>query len=208
MNAHAPGWQVMVGTSPADATATSVDADASLVERARTDPQAFARLYRRYADPVYRYCFRRLGTREAAEDATQLIFEKALHALPTFRATGSIRGWIFAIAHNALSDHFRTSHPHRPFDDALQVVDPSASPEDLAIQAEEGRQIRALMVKLTPRERQLLELRLAGLTDYEIAESLGQSYGSVRTMQFRTVVKLRSLLAAANSTRENHHVQA
>jgi len=41
--------------------------DEMLALRAASDPSAFAPLYTRYIDPIYRYCFRSLGTREAAE---------------------------------------------------------------------------------------------------------------------------------------------
>jgi RNA polymerase sigma-70 factor (ECF subfamily) len=80
--------------------------EAVIVARARLDPSAFAPLYQTYLDPVYRYCYRRLGSREAAEDATSLIFERALRALPTFRGE-SFRAWLFTIAHNAVTDDYR-----------------------------------------------------------------------------------------------------
>jgi hypothetical protein len=57
----------------------------------------------------------------------------------------------------------------------------------------EGQDLRA---QLPADSRQLLELRLAGLTDTEIATVLGKSHGAVRTAQHRTVVRLRELRAA------------
>jgi RNA polymerase sigma-70 factor (ECF subfamily) len=62
------------------------------------DPRAFALLYRRYLDQVYDYCHHRLGTREAAEDATQTIFLKALGSIQTCREGDLFAGWLFAIA--------------------------------------------------------------------------------------------------------------
>ncbi len=52
--------------------------DSALVAAARADRRAFAPLYNRYVDPVYRYCLRRLGDRAAAEDATSQVFSKGL----------------------------------------------------------------------------------------------------------------------------------
>src|SRR4051794_32862570 len=69
--------------------ATAPD-DAALVAAAQVDPTAFAPLYARYLPPVYRYCYRRLETSAAAEDATSEIFVKVLAALPRYRA-GSFR---------------------------------------------------------------------------------------------------------------------
>ena len=76
-----------------------VPTDSELVAAARVDPHAFTLLYQRYVNTVHRYCYRRLGTREAAEDATSQIFMKVLASLPSCRNT-SFRPWLFAIAHN------------------------------------------------------------------------------------------------------------
>ena len=89
-------------------------ADDAAVARAQRDPTAFAPLYLAYVDPVYRYCYRRLGSREAAEDATSLVFERALRSLASFRG-GSFRGWLFTIAHNAVIDQLRT-RPQDPIE--------------------------------------------------------------------------------------------
>lgn len=43
--------------------APSADDDATLIEAASDDPAAFARLYRRYVTPVYRYLFSRTATK-------------------------------------------------------------------------------------------------------------------------------------------------
>ena len=86
--------------------------DADLVARAKVDRQEFALLYTRYADPVYRYCLRRLGNPETAADATSQIFAKAMVALPGCRDS-AFRSWLFAIAHNTLVDAYR-AHRTRP----------------------------------------------------------------------------------------------
>ena len=80
--------------------------EVAIIALAKRDPAAFAPLYQEYLGPVYRYCYRRLGSREAAEDATSLVFERALRALPTFRGA-SFRAWLFTIAHNAVTDAYR-----------------------------------------------------------------------------------------------------
>lgn len=105
---------------PGDASATRAaggptgPSDSVLVAAAQADRQAFAPLYDRYLDPVYRYCLRRLGSREAAEDATGQVFAKALAALPGYRDR-SFRGWLFTIAHNVVGDAFRRPPPDAPW---------------------------------------------------------------------------------------------
>ena len=63
-----------------DGLPASAETEADLIARATHDSQAFAFLYRRYLDPVYRYCYHRLGSKEAAEDVTSQVFSKVLGA--------------------------------------------------------------------------------------------------------------------------------
>ena len=135
--------------------------DEELVLAAQADCAAFVTLYRRYADPVYRYCWRRVETRELAEDLTAQTFVKALAALPNFHA-GSFRAWLFAIAHNALSDGYRTSRSHAPLEAAegLRAIGPE--PETAALLDETRRELRAALNDLPAEQRDVIELRLAG----------------------------------------------
>lgn len=166
--------------------------EADLVALALRDRRAFAPLYARFLDPVHRYCHRRMGTREAAEDATSLVFAKALAALPLYRG-GSFRAWLFAIAHRVVIDEYRATRPTAPLADIDCWADPAPTPEAVALAGEERRSVRRMLSTLPPEQRQLLELRLAGLNSREIAQILGRSHAWVRTNQVRSLARLRSL---------------
>lgn len=171
--------------------------DEALVIAAQADPAAFAALYLRYVDLVYRFCYRRLGERTAAEDATSRIFERSLRALPRYRA-GSFRSWLFTIARNTITDLYRSERADRKeyrIPDTWDMRDERPGPERQSIDADDARYVRGLLTRLTDDQRQVIELRLAGLTDSEIATVLGRSRGSVRTIQFRAIQKLRALIA-------------
>jgi RNA polymerase sigma factor (sigma-70 family) len=199
--------QIMTRTRLPDAASDSDDgrdaaarvaAEADLIARAVHDPPAFSLLYRGYLDPVYRYCYHRLGSKEAAEDATSQIFAKVLAALPSYRADRPFRSWLFAIAHNVVVDTHRARRAHQPLDAAAHVLDPAPSPEDLALDGEGGRAVRVLLARLTPDQARVVELRLAGLTEVEIASLLGRRPGAVRALQFRALTRLRALLGTTS----------
>lgn len=179
--------------APVEQSVEAGNRDAELVARAKRDRQAFAALYVRYLDPIYRYCHVRLGTREAAEDATSLVFARAMDGLPTYRG-GSFRSWLFAIAHNVVADAHRARRPIEPLAAAAGIVDPALEPDELALLDDLGRAVRAALRQLSPEQRDVVELRLAGLTGPEIAAALGKSHAAVRVAQFRAYARLRILL--------------
>jgi RNA polymerase sigma-70 factor, ECF subfamily len=191
--------------SPLPLEARSIDTDGALVAAARRDRAAFAPLYLRYVDPVYRYCLRRLGSREAAEDATAQVFAKAIGALSGYRENGpSFRSWLFAIAHNVLVDTGRSARPLDALDESLPLPDPGIGPEEAALVAEGQREVQLLLASVPPDQRRVLELRLAGLTTAEIAQALGLSPGAVRASQYRAVKRLRLVMGVAPHGLEGH----
>jgi RNA polymerase sigma-70 factor (ECF subfamily) len=179
--------------------------DAELVAQARLgDPRAFALLYRRYLNQVYDYCRHRLPGTEAAEDATQTIFVKALGSIGACRHGDRFAGWLFAIARNVINDAYRSGRVASvPIDDRPDIVDPARSTEDTAIAAEWSRQLERLREDCLKRDdRDLLDLRLQGLTDREIGVALHRSHGAVRVAQHRMVKRLRDCLGL---DREDDH---
>jgi RNA polymerase sigma factor (sigma-70 family) len=184
---------------PVERTVEAGDRDAELVARARRDRQAFGALYDRYLDRIYRYCHVRLGNREAAEDATSLVFAKAMDGLPAHRG-GTFRSWLFAIAHNVVADAHRTRRPVEPLEAAAAIVDPAPEPDEMAFLDDLGRAVRASLLRLSPDQRDVVELRLAGLTGPEIAAALGKSHAAIRIAQFRAYARLRCLLGATKES--------
>jgi RNA polymerase sigma-70 factor (ECF subfamily) len=173
---------------------TSDDGDEVLVARAKGDPQAFAALYRRHVDAVYRYCAHRLGERQAAEDATSEIFVKAFTGIRGCRDGRAFRSWLYAIAHNVVTDSYRARRPDEPIEAAAEVLDPAPDLEDAAVVADGDRSVQALLARLVPRQARILELRLAGLTGPEIAQVLGCSLAVVKIGQVRGYARLREIV--------------
>jgi RNA polymerase sigma-70 factor (ECF subfamily) len=174
--------------------AGDAESDAEVVTRAQGDAVAFSLLYRRYVDSVFRYCFHRLGTRQAAEDTTSEIFLKALTGINGCRDAGAFRSWLFAIAHNSVSDAYRKRRPVESLEAAALITDPGPGPEEQAVYADETRTVRSLLSNLSPQQARIIELRLAGLTGPEIAHVLGCGLAVVKIRQVRGYGRLREML--------------
>ena len=140
---------------------------------------------RLYFDPVYRYCYHRLGSWEAAEDATSVVFTKVLAALPRYRSGRPVRSV------SLLALHHRPQRRHQPSARRAAVVAraaagrlPARLPDRDPLTGGNGhggrgvaQSLHALLAQLSPDQRQVVELRLAGLTDAEIGRVLGRKHG-------------------------------
>jgi len=91
------------------------DAAAGLVVRARTDPDALARLYERHYPAVLRYCIHRLFRREAAEDVVSEVFLKVARTIGVFagRTETDFANWLYATATNQANAVIRQSRRRR-----------------------------------------------------------------------------------------------
>jgi RNA polymerase sigma-70 factor (ECF subfamily) len=163
------------------------------IEAARRDPSAFAPLYAMYFDPIYRYCYLRLHHRELAADAASQTFLKALAGIGGFRS-GSFKSWLYAIARNVTIDMLRAARPQVDLTNAELVHDNAPTPEEHALRADEHDRLWAALQHLTDEQREVLELRLAGLTGKEIAEATRRSLTATKSIQFRALSRLRTVL--------------
>jgi RNA polymerase sigma-70 factor (ECF subfamily) len=166
----------------------------------------FADFYEAHARSVLRYCQLRIADPAEAEDAAALIFTRAFSAWPPANRE-SARAWLFTIAHHVVANHYRSQTargPRRPLDDALEVHDAAPTPLDQAIARENRTELRAAIAELSDDQREVVELRLAGLTGPEIADSLGKSHAAVKMLQLRAVQKLRALLSPPHATLQEY----
>jgi RNA polymerase sigma-70 factor (ECF subfamily) len=179
--------------------------DTELVVAAQHDSRAFAPLYERYQDDLLRYCFSCLGDWDDAADATQHIFANVIAKLPGFVDRGdSFKPWLFTIAHNEVCARQQRRNRRRegPISEDDDFEDPAPTPEEFAIATDDHQRLRSLLAHLSPGRRRVCELRLADLTDRDIAGILGMTEGAVRTAQSRAVEQLRDLMGISTATRK------
>ena len=160
----------------------------------------FIEIYEAHTGDVYRYFSYRSLSREAAEDLTQLTFERALRAWPRFDPTrASAKTWLLAIAHNAWIDHLRRARHRETVD-----IDDLAEGEQPYVEADQSTglsaELSAALGRLSEREREVLALRFgADMRGPEIARSLGLTLANAQQILSRALRKLRSELESAQT---------
>jgi RNA polymerase sigma-70 factor (ECF subfamily) len=168
-----------------------------LVTEARDgDPWAFGMIFDHYHEAIHRFIASRVNRPSDAEDLTQLVFVKALEALPRYESRGiPFGGWLFRLARNAVIDHARTRHDHADLETIVEWAHGDAGPEEIAAVRQELDAVGAALASLTDEQREAIELRFfGGLSAREAAEAMGKQEGTVRGLQFRAIAALRRQL--------------
>ena len=182
-----------------------------LVAEARGgDAWAFGLLFDHYHLPIHRYIASRVQRPADAEDLTQLVFVKALEALPRYESRGiPFGGWLFRLARNTVIDHVRTRHEHVDLDAAAGHAGTDAGPDEVTVARAELDEVAVAMAALTDEQRDAIALRFfAGLSAREAADVMGKQEGTVRGLQFRGLAALRRHLGIDEGAAADHDVAA
>src|ERR1700745_2297433 len=141
--------------------------------------RAFTVMYRRYHQPLYRYCRSIVRDDSDAQDALQSAFAAAFAALARGQRDAPIRPWLFRIAHNEAISLLRRRRPTADLSAASGAW--TASTEDQVAERTELRTLLHDLDRLTERQRSALVMReLSGLSHEEIATALGTSVGTAK----------------------------
>lgn len=176
-----------------------------LVDEARSgDVSAFGQLFDHFHLPIYRYIVSRVQSPADTEDLTQLVFVKALEALPRYESRGiPFGGWLFRLARNAVVDFTRTRHQHSDLSAVVNLGTGGPGPEEAAMVHQEMDAIEAALASLTDDQRETIELRFfAGLSAREAADVMGRQEGTIRGLQFRAIAALRRQLGMLDLDRK------
>ncbi len=186
-----------------DETSESPDREAPVFDEAQAvaaakagEAEAFARLYRQYVRPIYRYHYSRVGDVADAEDLTSRTFLAAIEALPRYRHHGRFAAWLFSIAHRKAMDHFRSRRAQPGLEQAL-INDDGPDPAGQVIQMQSLEHLRRRVDGLSGEQQELLRLRyVADLSFAEIGEALGKSEDAAKKAVYRLLAALQERMEA------------
>ena len=168
--------------------------DQELIGRVQDgDSTAFEHLFNRYRDSIYQLYMQRTGGNvDDTNDLLQETFVKVYLNLQRYSSGFTFGQWVYTIARNTLIDYTR-----RRRDDTVSIdyvgegIGVSGSlggptPEEHLITHQSQVQLEGLLAKMSPRYRELIELRFFREFSYEeIAAKLSLPMGTVKTQIHR-----------------------
>lgn len=176
--------------------------DERLLEQAASgDETAFAVIYERHRNLVFRFAYRLSQSRETAEEITHdcfLSLIKEPRRFKTDKRRASLRTYLCAAARNLAFKRLRRVGAETAIDEFTEQLTAEASQEPLRLMldAEVSEAVRKAIGELPPLQREALilfeyeEMPLA-----EIAEIAGVDIGTIKSRLHRARQRLRILLA-------------
>lgn len=164
------------------------------------DLDKMALLFQRYHRPLYGFLYHMSGQRESSEDMVQSVFYRMLKSRQTFVGNGEFKTWMYHIARNVLSDHFKKIRGAAVYSDISGLEEKISADIRTDEMVEKKMAIQALkkaMSALSPESREILVLsRFQELKYVEIAGILDISEGAVKLRVYRAVGQLKALYLA------------
>jgi RNA polymerase sigma-70 factor (ECF subfamily) len=184
---------------PCEAAGLAPEALAGLFRRIREgDRDAFLALTRAYQQKVFALAYAFFRDKDDALDLVQETFLRLFQKIDSYEEGRSFEAWLLQVARNLCIDRYRKERSRRVLEAPLPVDDlpVAAAGAEEAVHASDLRDILSRCVeKLSERQRQIFILRhYSQLKNEEIARSLGLSLGTVKSLHFKALQRLRVLM--------------
>lgn len=196
------------------------DADDILLQwivaaRDEGNQEAFAEIVYSFQDATYNLCYRMLGERTEAEDATQEAFLRAYNNLDRYDVNRSFKTWLLSIASNHCIDRIRKRRlkfmsldEPLPGSMQLELTSDQITPEGQAVRAEQSEYIQALLNDLSEDDRAGIILKYWYDYSYaEIAEVLDTTESAIKSRLFRARRALAEMIGTPDDDIDDNQRQ-
>jgi RNA polymerase sigma-70 factor (ECF subfamily) len=162
---------------------TEPGSDAALLRSvAAGDATSLARLYERYAGPLFGYLYRLAGDRMTAEEILQDTMLAVWRSAAAFEGRSKVSTWLFGVARRQAHNRLRGRAWPQSVADLPDRPDQAAGPDELAIAAAGGTPVAAAIDRLPEHHRDVVALVfVAGLPLADVAEVLSIPVGTVKS---------------------------
>jgi RNA polymerase sigma-70 factor (ECF subfamily) len=185
---------------------TSLNDETLLRLIAHSDDNALSELYDRYSRLVYSVALNTLSDSGRAEEVTQDVFERVWKKANTYNnEQGRVVAWISSIARHRSIDLYRqTVSRHNNLQVTWQDAEAFDLPDGQNVEWEvdliqRQQRIRQAVAQLPPDQKVALGMAFfQGLSHSEIADTLGEPIGTIKTRIRLGMLKLRAFLMDEN----------
>ena len=179
-------------------TSTSQCTPQLIVRAQQGDSQAIGEIFECYRVSIFRYLYYRTGDGHTADDLTSEVFLRMIRSLGSYRRQEvAFLAWLFQIAHNLLTDHYRkmSYRNHLQLEDQ-QIVMQDSSSQPSSDAGLNSLALRQALERLNEEQRDVIIMRfVTGMPIAEVAQALNKSEDAVKGLQRRGLAALRDVLS-------------
>lgn len=158
----------------------------------------FEELYAQYFDPIYRFVYRRVESKETVHDLVSDIFLKIYKALPNFQEKHEkgLTAWVYTIAQNEVFQYYRTQKNKSIV--SLEHAEEIPSLESIKDEMDQSllhESVKIYLEQLEKDDREIILLKyFDDLSNSEIASMLNLTANNVGVKLFRALEKLKNIM--------------
>ena len=154
----------------------------------------FMEHYDQLTDPIFRYCYFKIGDREIAVDMVQEIFLKAWAYVSRGEVVENYRAFVYKLAHNMVVDWYRKKKTVSLDQLADNGFDPKDTSADTTIKAQIGH-VLSVVSRLDQDDQDLIVWRyVEDKSPKEIAGMLKEKENTISVRLHRAIERLQKLL--------------
>lgn len=165
-----------------------------LLERAQSSATGFGELFDVCYDRIYKYAYRRVGSREIAEDLAANVFEDAMREIKRVRWQGKpIIAWLYRITSRRIADYYRARKDNESLEHSVIPIDDRV--HESVERADDVAAVQRGLAKLKASDREIILLTYFDeLRGAEIAAALDCTPNTVYVRLHRALEKLERIV--------------
>jgi RNA polymerase sigma-70 factor (ECF subfamily) len=185
---------------PPTAARVSSDAIVDVIRRIRSgDREAFVALTRLYQQKVFVLAYSFFRNKEDAVDLVQDVFLRVFEKIDSFQEERNFEAWLLQVAKNLCIDRYRKSRGRREMESDARV-DELPLADNRSPDAGRSSDLKAVLTqsvdRLAERQKMIFLMRHVNqMGNEEIARVLNISTGTVKSLHFKAIRRLRTLMS-------------
>jgi RNA polymerase sigma-70 factor (ECF subfamily) len=155
--------------------------------------EAFAKVYRKFSQPLRQYVRSKISDPEIAEELTQEVFLKAYRFRDSYQERYALSTWLWTIARNTVTDHLRGSRLEDSGLESEELACERPCAESVAMRKDERKTYLRMLRSLTRMQKRVIWMRVIHQLSYEeISKRLDMSLSAVKNLAYRAKLSLNA----------------
>lgn len=159
-----------------------------------SDDKNFKRFFQEYFEPVYRFVQHFTAETEVAKDIAQDSFVRLYEKRENFTSVEQAKSFVYITAKNLCMDYFKHKRIEEQYREEYEPEEETPSYLEEITYQETLRMVRAAIDQLPPKSREIMLKALDGKSNNEIAEEMGISINTLKTLKKSAYKTLRTIL--------------